>query len=72
MLRQALEAKRLDEIQVHLSAVILGNGIRLFDGLTGQIRLEQLRVIEAPGVTHLTYAVTTRRLGAKALAVRAP
>jgi dihydrofolate reductase len=56
--RQALEAKLLDEIQIHLSPVILGNGIRLFDGLdTRQIRLEQLRVIEAPGVTHLRYAV---------------
>ncbi len=73
MLRQALEAKLLDEIQVHLSAVILGNAIRLFDGLdTGQIRLEQLRVIEAPDVTHLKHTVTTKRLGAKALAVRAP
>ena len=56
--RQALEAKLLDEIQIHLTAVILGNGIRLFDGLdTGQIRLEQLRVIAAPGVTHLKYTV---------------
>lgn len=59
--RQALEAKLLDEIQVHLSPVILGNGIRLFDDLdTGQIRLEQLRVIEAAGVTHLRYAVQYR------------
>jgi dihydrofolate reductase len=56
--RQALGAKLLDEIQIHLSPVILGNGVRLFDGRdTGQIRLEQLRVIEAPGVTHLKYAV---------------
>lgn len=56
--RQAVEAELLDEIQIHLSSVILGNGIRLFDGLeTGPIRLEQLRVIEAPGVTHLKYAV---------------
>jgi dihydrofolate reductase len=71
--RQALEAKLLDEIQIHLTPVILGNGIRLFDGLdTGQIRLEQLRIIEAPGVTHLKHAFTTRRLGATALAVRTP
>jgi len=54
----ALEAKLLDEIQIHLSPVILRNGIRLFDALdTRQIRLEQLRVIEAPGVTHLKHAV---------------
>lgn len=56
--RQALDAKLLNEIQIHVSAVILGTGIRLFDGLdTGQIRLEQLHVIEAPGVTHIKYAV---------------
>ena len=31
--RQALEAKLLDEIQIHLAPVIMGNGIGLFDGL---------------------------------------
>ena len=59
--RQSLGAKLLDEIQIHLAPVIMGNGIRLFDGLDpGQIRLEQLRVVDAPGVTHLTYAVHNR------------
>ena len=56
--RQALEAGVLDEIQIHLAPVIMGKGIRLFrDEVTQQVRLEQLRVIEAPGVTHLRYAV---------------
>ena len=66
--RQALEARLLDEIQIHLSPVILGNGIRLFDGLdTGQIRLEQLRVVEAPPrVTHLKYAIRRSRRGSRA------
>jgi len=35
-----------------------GDGIRLFDHLgTQQIVLEQTSVIEAPGVTHLTFRV---------------
>jgi dihydrofolate reductase len=56
--RQVLGARLLDEIQIHLSPVILGDGIRLFESLdTGRIRLEQLHVIQAPGVTHLRYAV---------------
>ena len=43
--RQALEAKLLDGIQIHLSPVILGNGIRLFHGLdTGQIGAKALAV----------------------------
>ena len=55
---QALDGRLLDEIQIHLTPVIMGNGIRLFDSLDRrQIRLEQIRVIEAPGVTHLRYAV---------------
>jgi len=35
---------------------ILGRGVRLLDGLdAGSARLEVVRVIDAPGVTHLTY-----------------
>ncbi len=66
--RQALESGLLDELRIHLAPVILGGGIRLFDGLApARIRLEQLRVIEAPGVTHITYAVIRRsRRGSRA------
>jgi len=38
--------------------VLLGEGIRFFDHLVGTpIRLEDPRVIEGTGVTHLTYRV---------------
>jgi hypothetical protein len=38
--------------------VLLGDGIRLFDYLgTEPIELESTRVIEAPGITHLTFRV---------------
>jgi hypothetical protein len=31
--------------------------VRLFDGPSAAPELEQVRVVEAPGVTHLTYRV---------------
>jgi dihydrofolate reductase len=51
-------ARVLDEIQIHLIPVLLGNGTRLFDDLgTEQIELETMSVIESPGVTHLRIRV---------------
>ena len=48
----------LDEIHIDLVSILLGDGIRLFDDLgTGPIELDSTSVIEAPGVTHLTYRV---------------
>jgi hypothetical protein len=38
--------------------VLLGGGARLFDNLgDAKVRLEQVRAVEAPGVTHLKYRV---------------
>ncbi len=55
---QYLAAGLLDEFQVNLTPVILGGGTRLFDDLTGSgVRIEQVRVIETPNVTHLKYRV---------------
>jgi hypothetical protein len=35
---------------------LLGGGARLFDNLQGaEVQLEQVRAVEAPGVTHLKY-----------------
>jgi dihydrofolate reductase len=52
--RQCLEAGLLDEVTLNLVPVLLGSGERLFEGgLTGAF--EQVRAVEAPGVTHLTY-----------------
>jgi len=40
--------------------VLLGNGARLFDNLgDAAVKLEQVRVVEAPGVTHLKYRLVT-------------
>jgi dihydrofolate reductase len=57
--QQYLKAGLLDEIQVHLVPVLLGDGVRLFDQPgTEPIELERTRVVEAPdGVTHLMFRV---------------
>jgi dihydrofolate reductase len=56
--QQCLQAGLLDEVHIDLVPVLLGNGVRLFEHLgTEPIELESTRVIEAPGVTHLTFRV---------------
>jgi dihydrofolate reductase len=56
--QQLLRAGKLDEIQVSVVPLLLGSGVRLFDHLGAQpVRLEQTRVIESDGVTHLRYRV---------------
>jgi dihydrofolate reductase len=57
--RQYLTAGLLDELQLNVVPVLLGAGTRLFDESTAAagIEPEQVRVVEAPGVTHLRYRV---------------
>ena len=56
VIRQYLRAGLLDEIEISLAPVILGEGERLFADLDGSdVELEQVRAIEAPGVTHIRY-----------------
>jgi dihydrofolate reductase len=56
--QQFLRAGLLDEIQVSVAPVLLGGGVRLFDGSqTGPVHLEQARVIASDGVTHVRYRV---------------
>jgi dihydrofolate reductase len=57
--RLALEAGVLDELEIHLVPVLLGEGRRLFDGMQPeQTQLERTRVLEGEGgVTHLHYRV---------------
>ena len=57
-IQEALKAGRLDEIQVHVVAVLIGAGIQLFENLgTGPTELECTRVVESPGVVHLRFDV---------------
>ena len=55
----ALAAGVLDEIEIHLVPVLLGQGRRLFDDLDpDHIELERTRILEGEdGVTHLHYRI---------------
>lgn len=55
-IRQYLAAGLVDEMNISLTPVVLGAGERLLDDL-GDLKLEQLRAVEAPGVAHLKYRV---------------
>jgi dihydrofolate reductase len=54
--QQYLSAGLLDELQLNVVPVLLGEGTRLFDdGAGAGLGLEQVTVIDAPGVAHLKY-----------------
>jgi len=55
LVQQYLNAGLLDELNIHLVPVLLGNGgVRLLDGLE-PAELELTRLIESDAVTHLRY-----------------
>lgn len=57
-IKQALNHRALDELQVHLVPVLLSQGRRLFEDVQNNtIALEQTRVVERHNVTHLKYRV---------------
>ena len=61
ILQQALKAGLVDEINVDVAPILIGGGVSLFDRLgTGPIELERIRVVDAPGVTHLQFRVVKR------------
>src|SRR3979490_2760808 len=56
--QQYLKAGLIDEMQIHVVPVLLGDGARLFDNLgDAEVALECTSAVEAPGVTHVTYRV---------------
>jgi len=56
---QYIDAGTVDELQIHLAPVLLGDGVRLFDRIDTEdaVELEVTRVIDSPRVTHLRYRV---------------
>jgi len=56
---ECLQAGLLDELQIHLVPVLLGDGARLFDGVGPEPPLELMRVLDSPLVTHLRYRVVS-------------
>ena len=57
-IQQYLAAGLLEELEISIVPLLLGGGERLLDNLgDAEIELEQLRVVEGVGVTHITYRV---------------
>jgi dihydrofolate reductase len=58
VIQQYLKAGEVDEFQLHIAPVLLGGGVRLLDGLgNDEIKLELVRTVESPLVTHVKYRV---------------
>ena len=65
LVRQIMAAGLLDELELHIVPVLLGDGMRLLDGGFGLdpregIELTPVHVVETPEVTHIRYAVGGR------------
>jgi dihydrofolate reductase len=57
--QQYLAAGLVDELRLNVVPVLLGGGTPLFGDLSASdLDLEQVQVVEAPGVAHLKYRVT--------------
>ena len=57
--RQCLERGLVDEIQLHVVPIVLGDGISLFSGLSRPIRLERVDTSAFASEVHLRYRVLT-------------
>jgi dihydrofolate reductase len=56
--QQCLKLGLLEQIHIDLVPYVLGDGVRLFDHLGFMpTQLEVSKLVEAPGVTHITYQV---------------
>jgi dihydrofolate reductase len=57
-IQQYMAAGLLDVLELHVVPLLLRDGERLFDNLEDAVlQLEQVRAVEAPGVTHVKYSV---------------
>jgi dihydrofolate reductase len=66
IIRQYLKAGLLDEMQIHLIPILLGDGVRLFEGLdTEGIELRKVSSIDTPGATHFRFEVVKWWRGAR-------
>jgi dihydrofolate reductase len=55
--QQYLAAGLVDELQLNVVPVLLGDGERLFENVGADLNLEQTRVVHTPEVTHIHYRV---------------
>ena len=60
IIRQYLRAGLLDEMDIHLIPILLGDGTRLFEDLDPEgIELKRTSTIETPAATHFRFEVVT-------------
>jgi dihydrofolate reductase len=57
VINQYLAAGLVEELELHVAPMLLGGGARLFDGVGPDVKLELVRALEAPGVSHLKYRI---------------
>jgi dihydrofolate reductase len=58
VVRQCLAAGVVDELHLHIAPLLLGKGVKLFDGpLPERSELEVAQVVDSPGVTHVSYRI---------------
>jgi dihydrofolate reductase len=56
-INQYLAAGLVDVLELNIAPLVLGGGARLFEGVGPELKLEQVRAIDAPSVTHVKYRV---------------
>jgi dihydrofolate reductase len=56
-INQYLAAGLVDVLELNIVPLVLGGGARLFEGVGPELKLEQVRAIDAPSVTHVKYRV---------------
>lgn len=61
--QQALAAGLVDEVVLHVTPVLLGRGMRLFDG--AQVELRCLETIQGENAVHLRYEVVPGQVGGR-------
>jgi dihydrofolate reductase len=65
LVRQMMAAGLIEQLELHITPVLLGDGQRLFDASLGLgddegIELVPIRVVETPEVSHIRYSVNGR------------
>jgi dihydrofolate reductase len=56
--QQGLNAGLVDELMLHVSPVLLGDGVRLLDNLAPGTEVELTGAVASPAVAHLSYRTT--------------